>query len=275
MELYNDTSFAASELLTKKYSTSFSMSSRLFSKDIQKYIYAIYGLVRIADEVVDTYRGKDVEKIIVTLEQDTYEAIKRGYSTNPIIHAFAVTAVQFDIGKELIKPFFKSMQMDLSPQLYTSDLYKEYIYGSAEVVGLMCLKVFCGGNVAQYQKLEKGASALGAAYQKVNFLRDIAADYAELGRLYFPNTTFETFDEAAKKRIIKDIEKDFAQAKKAIVSLPDNSRRAVGMSYVYYLELLKKIKKTPAETLKKKRIRVNNVRKVMLMATASTGKRNG
>lgn len=269
MDLYNNTSFEISKLVTVNYSTSFGMSSRLFPKEMRRHIYAVYGLVRIADEVVDTYRGRDVEKIIKELEQQTYDVLKRGYSTNPVIHAFGLTAREYGIGRELIAPFFKSMKMDLSPKLYTASLYKEYIYGSAEVVGLMCLRVFCGGNVAKYNKLEKGASALGAAYQKVNFLRDIAADYAELGRLYFPGTTFETFDEKAKARIVKDIEKDFARAKKSIAELPDSSRKAVQMSYLYYTELLRKIKKTPAATLKKKRIRINNLRKTLLLIGAT------
>jgi phytoene synthase len=271
MELYNETSFEASKLVTLKYSTSFGMSTKLFPRDMRRHIYAVYGLVRIADEVVDTYRGRDVEKIINDLEHETYAALKRGYSTNPIIHAFSITAREYGIGRELIGPFFKSMKMDLSPQLYTSALYREYIYGSAEVVGLMCLRVFCGGNVAKYNKLEKGASALGAAYQKVNFLRDIAADYAELGRLYFPGTTFETFDEKAKNNIVADIEKDFARAKKSISNLPESSRRAVRMSAVYYEALLKKIKRTSAETLKTKRVRINNVRKTLLLIGAAGG----
>ncbi len=268
MELYNDVSFDVSKSVTEKYSTSFGSSTKLFPNNMRPYIYAIYGLVRIADEVVDTYRGKDVEIIIETLEKDVYEAIKRGYSTNPVIQSFVITARGYGIDKKLIKPFFKSMKMDLSPTLYTPSLYDEYIYGSAEVVGLMCLKVFCDNDAALYARLEKGASALGAAYQKVNFLRDIAADYNELGRLYFPGTTFETFNEKAKEKIVKDIEKDFALAHKAIPKLPESSQKAVALSYAYYSELLKKIKKTPAETLKKKRIRINNVRKALLMTGA-------
>lgn len=241
---------------------------------MRQYIYAIYGMVRIADEVVDTYRGKDVELIITALEKDVYEAIKRGYSTNPIIQSFAITARAYGIDRSLIAPFFKSMRMDLSPTLYSPSAYKEYIHGSAEVVGLMCLKVFCEGDEALYGKLEKGASALGSAYQKVNFLRDIAADYNELGRLYFPGITFETFNEKAKESIIKDIEKDFALAKKAIPKLPESSKKAVTLSYDYYSELLRKIKKTPAETLKRKRVRINNVRKALLLAGALRGRRH-
>jgi len=273
MELYNQVSFAISKLVTERYSTSFSSSTKLFPVSIRHHIYAIYGLVRIADEVVDTYRGKDVDIIITELENEVYVAMKRGYSTNPIIHAFALTAEAYGIDKSLIKPFFKSMKMDLHPTLYTLSTYKEYIYGSAEVVGLMCLRVFCEGDTARYDRLEKGASALGAAYQKVNFLRDIAADYNELGRLYFPDVIFESFNEKAKEKIVKDIEKDFALAKKAIAQLPDNSRKAVSLSYTYYTELLQKIKKTPAETLKKKRIRINNLRKVLLM-TGAIGERH-
>lgn len=273
MELYTDVSFAASKLVTERYSTSFGSSTKLFPKQLRQYIYAIYGLVRIADEVVDTYRGRDVEVIIDALEKDVYAAIKRGYSTNPIIQAFAVTARAYGIDRSLIAPFFKSMKMDLSPTLYTTKKYQDYIHGSAEVIGLMCLKVFCEKDQKQYDRLERGAIALGSAYQKVNFLRDIAADYHELGRLYFPDTTFETFDEKAKAKIIKDIEKDFALAAKAIPKLPDNSRQAVELSSIYYRALLDKIKKTPAETIKQKRVRINNFQKALLLAKARRGKR--
>ena len=273
MELYTKVAYANSRQLTLSYSTSFGLSSRLFGKDIQKHIYAIYGLVRIADEIVDTYKGTDSSRLLDNLENDTYEAMKSRYSTNPIIHAFALTARQYDITQELIKPFFDSMRMDLHPQNYTDKNYEKYIYGSAEVVGLMCLKVFCDDN-DQYDKLKIGASALGSAYQKVNFLRDLSEDYRILGRLYFPAVTFEDFNDKAKHRIVKDIKKDFATALPALQALPESSRKATMMSYVYYSKLLEKLEQTPAEIIKTTRIRLPSHRKLLLLAqtVASRGR---
>jgi len=265
MDLYTAMSYELSRKLTLRYSTSFGTSSRLFSKSIQPHIYAIYGLVRIADEIVDTYDGPEKEKLLAALEEDTYTAIKSGYSTNPIIHAFALTAAVYGISKILIKPFFDSMRMDLSPQHYTPALYQKYIYGSAEVIGLMCLRVFVEGDAALYKKLEPGARALGSAYQKVNFLRDIASDYQERGRVYFPNTTFETFDDTAKDEIIENIEAEFHTARLAVSQLPKNSQRAVDLSFRYYRELLKKLKKTPAATIKNTRVRLPNSKKAALL----------
>jgi len=275
VELYTRVSRDSSKLLTKQYSTSFSSATRLFSKSVQPHIYAIYGLVRIADEVVDTYRGKDVDVVIADLEAEVYTALKRGYSTNPIIHSFVITANAYGITKKLIHPFFVSMTMDLSPQTYTQKKYETYIYGSAEVVGLMCLKVFCEGDETKYVALEKGASALGAAYQKVNFLRDMAADYVELNRVYFPGVSFESFSEKDKASIVKDIEKDFKTAHKAIDRLPQSSQAAVSMSVVYYEALLKKLKRTPAAVLIKKRVRINNIVKTALLTKATIARKLG
>ncbi|MFZ1250663.1 MAG: squalene/phytoene synthase family protein [Candidatus Microsaccharimonas sp.] len=266
MELYTKTAYELSRQLTLRYSTSFSTSSRFFAKDIQPHIFAIYGLVRVADETVDTYEGKNRKELLSNLEQETYTAIKTGYSTNPVVHAFARTAKQFGITKTLIKPFFKSMRLDLTPQTYTPKLYEIYIYGSAEVIGLMCLKVFVQGNDRDYKKLEAGAKALGSAYQKVNFLRDFASDYNERGRVYFPGVAFENFNTRDKNRIIKDIQKDFTVAKKAVNALPIHARKAVKLSYVYYYELLKKLEITPAEIIKVRRIRVSNIKKLALLA---------
>lgn len=254
-------------LLTKAYSTSFSMSMRLFPPEVRPHIYAIYGMVRIADEIVDTYTGKDQRELLDELEKEVKAATKRGYSTNPVVHSYARTAKQFDIPTALVTAFFKSMRMDLSPQNYTQSLYETYIYGSAEVVGLMSLKVFTNDD-RLYEKLERGARHLGAAYQKVNFLRDIQADAAELGRWYFPFSSFETFDDTARDRIIKDIEKDFTQARKAIAKLPESSRRSVALSMAYYELLLKKIRRTPARILKTRRIRINNLKKLQLLVAA-------
>lgn len=273
MDLYNDVSYDISKLVTNGYSTSFGSATKLFPISIRKHIYAIYGLVRIADEVVDTYRGKDVDKVLLDLETEVYTAMRRGYSTNPVIQSFAITAKVYGIDRSLIHPFFVSMAMDLHPAVYTQATYEKYIYGSAEVVGLMCLRVFCEGNDKLYGKLEKGAKALGAAYQKVNFLRDMAADYKELGRLYFPGVEFDSFDDAVKEKIIRNIEKDFIVAERSIHLLPENSNSAVFMSFVYYQALLAKLSKTPAATIKQKRIRINDVAKTALMTKVAIARR--
>ena len=264
MDLYTKTSYELSRTLTLRYSTSFSKSSQLFDTSIRKYIFAIYGLVRIADEIVDTYQGKDSEALLDTLENDTYAAIKAGYSTNPIIHAFADTFRKFDIDRSLIKGFFKSMRTDIAQTSFTQKQYETYIYGSAEVIGLMCLKVFVHGDADEYKHLEPGAKVLGAAYQKVNFLRDIASDYNDRGRVYFPGVNFETFSEADKRAIEKDIAADFKIARGAILQLPKNARKAVRLSFEYYNELLRTIEKTSAETLKTTRVSVPNTKKLLL-----------
>lgn len=272
MELYDQVAYENSRNLTLRYSTSFGLSSRLFGKSIQPHIYAIYALVRIADEIVDTYKGKDSLQLLDALESQVYETIKTGYSTDLVVHAFAKAARVYGIDKQLIAPFFASMRMDLSPQTYSSKNYKAYIHGSAEVVGLMCLRVFLHGDQQRYSELAPGAAALGSAYQKVNFLRDLAADYKELGRLYFPGVNYETFDEQTKQHIIEDIRSDFAVALPALRQLPPSSRKATLMSYVYYSELLKKLDRTPASTIKHTRIRVPSARKLsLLLRTATIG----
>jgi len=268
VELYKQVSYKASKLVTNEYSTSFGLSIRLFSVTLRPHIYAIYGLVRIADEIVDSYDGPQQLNLLNDLEKQTMAAIDLGYSANPIVHAFALTARQYAIDATLIAPFFESMRMDVAPTTFDQALYTTYIYGSAEVVGLMCLKVFTNDQKL-YAKLEKGAGKLGAAYQKINFLRDIAADAQGLGRWYFPISSFETFDDKAKTIIIRDIEKDLTSATKAIAQLPDSSRRAVALSYDYYNELLKKIRTTPASELQQKRIRVNNLQKTALFIRTS------
>lgn len=268
MEQYNTASYLASRVITDAYSTSFGLSIRLFTTDLRPHIYAIYGFVRIADEIVDTYRGSDAQDQLDSLESDTYQALTTGYSANPIIQAYVVTARRFKIGKRLIKPFFASMRMDLSPQTYAQKSYEAYIHGSAEVVGLMCLKVFLNDEAA-YAKLETGAKRLGAAYQKVNFLRDIAADADGLGRWYFPFASYDHFDEATKQVIVNDIQADFDAAKPSIRQLPDSSRRAVLLSYRYYQSLLRKIRRTPAAKLKRSRIRLPDSQKLLLLTTVA------
>lgn len=271
VDLYLSISEEVSRLMTQRYSTSFGMASRLFAKQIRQDIYNIYGFVRVADEIVDTYTGKDRLEILDAFEQQTYQDLTRGYSTNPVIHAFVSTCLQFGISKTLIAPFIESMRMDTDAKRYTVDKYQQYIYGSAEVVGLMCLKVFCQGDNAEYKKLEPGARALGAAYQKVNFLRDIHDDYERLGRYYFPVGTFKTFDEATKEAIVSDISADFATAKIAIEQLPASAQKAVKASYVYYSALLQKLKATPAERIKQQRIRVADWLKVLLLVRVKVG----
>jgi phytoene synthase len=268
MELYDSTSYELAKTLTQRYSTSFGKSTARLDTQVQPHIYAIYGLVRIADEIVDTYQGNDAGDQLDALEKEVYAAIRSGFSANPIVHAFATTAKKFDIGKSMIAPFFKSMRMDITDRTYTQNLYETYIYGSAEVIGLMCLKVFCGPDTQAYEKLTPGARALGSAYQKVNFLRDIAADHAERGRMYFPGVSFETFNERDKQKIVKDIKKEFHTAKKSIPQLPDAARGAVMLSYLWYEALLQQLERTPAEVLKTTRIRVPAVKKARLFMRA-------
>lgn len=267
MDLYTKVAYAHSRELTLAYSTSFGLSSRLFSKALQPHIYALYGLVRIADEIVDTYGGTDAGELLHDLEGQTYKALESGYATNPIVHAFAQTARQFSIDETLIAPFFQSMRMDLEPQNYTEDKYKTYIHGSAEVIGLMCLRIFCDNNDAQYADFAPAASALGSAYQKVNFLRDLSSDYTKLGRLYFPGVRFETFDERTKNEIIADIKREFAEALPKLKELPASCRKATLTSYVYYQALLEKLEETPADVLKTTRMRIPDSKKVWLMAS--------
>ena len=263
MDTYIKASYATSKLLTQTYSTSFGLSIRLFKPSLRPHIYAIYGFVRITDEIVDSYTGPGRREILDDLEAQTKVALKTGYSTNPVVQAFITTARQFNITTDLIAPFFKSMRMDITSQKFDQKLYESYIYGSAEVVGLMCLKVFTTDE-STYQNLEAGAKRLGAAYQKINFLRDIASDAHKLNRWYFPISSFESFNDKAKKSIVIDIKKDFTAAKKAIAQLPSSSRPAVLLSYQYYSQLLKQIEHTPASLLLKKRIRVGDIQKTVL-----------
>lgn len=265
MDQYTAVSYKLARATTLSYSTSFGQSSKLFSGDIRDHIYAIYGLVRVADEIVDTYMGANASEMLSELELHTLEALKTGFSPNPLVHAFATTARKYDITSDLITPFFASMAMDLKPVKYTQANYEQYIYGSAEVIGLMCLKVFCNNEVL-YKKLTSGARALGAAYQKVNFLRDIKADFDERGRVYFPGVSFKTFDDQQKNDIIADIKKDFKKAQTAITRLPKNARKAVALSFSYYSELLHVLENASADAIKSQRLRVNATKKARLFA---------
>ena len=271
MDLYTKTAYELSRLLTLRYSTSFGKSTKLFSKEMQPHIFAIYGLVRIADEIVDTYTGKHKKSMLNDLEKETYQALTTGYSANPLVHAFAQTARHYDITKKLISPFFNSMRLDLASHRYTQKLYQTYIDGSAEVIGLMCLKVFTDGNNTEYKKLEAGARALGAAYQKVNFLRDLTSDYHERGRVYFPGVTYEAFGEEAKQAIIDDVRRDFAKASQAITNLPRDAQKAVGLSYLFYGELLEKLDHASVDTIKTSRVSVSRARKTALLMKSKGG----
>lgn len=272
MDVYSTLAYETSRRITLAYSSSFGLSSRLFSKRIRPHIYAIYGLVRIADEIVDGGAVTNAASLLDELETSTYRAIVDGYSTNPVVHAFALTARQYGIERELIEPFFASMRLDLSPQTYTADLYRDYIYGSAEVIGLMCLKVFCGKQPELYTDLTPGARALGAAYQKVNFLRDMAADYHTLHRFYFPDSTFDTFDATAKQSIIDDIHRDFMTAQTAVERLPAGAKRAVLTSYQYYYRLFERLDRASVDTIKQQRVRLPAAEKLwVLLQTAATG----
>lgn len=266
MELYTKTAYQQAELLTNKYSTSFSSSSRLFASDIRPHIYAIYGFVRIADEIVDTYQGEDSLDLLNNLEDHAYEQMAKEipFSTNPIVHAFVHTAKQYKITKELIKPFFDSMRMDIDTSTYSDEEYENYIYGSAEVIGLMCLKVFCEGDEGLYNELSLGARKLGSAYQKVNFLRDMKSDFDERGRVYFPGVNYKTFSDSDKTKIEADIKQEFDAAQKVIPNIPTSARQAIKTSYAYYYTLLEEIEKLPASEIVTRRIRVPNSKKLVI-----------
>jgi 15-cis-phytoene synthase len=270
MELYNKTSFGISRLITKSYSTSFSVATRMFHKEIREAIYSIYGFVRIADEIVDTFHGFDRKYLIDKFEKDYYEAMDLGISTNPVLESFQLTVKKYNIPDEHISAFLKSMKHDLEKSLYTNrSEIDEYVYGSADVVGLMCLKVFCNKQIGLYNELKTPAMKLGSAFQKVNFLRDLKNDTENLGRIYFPELAGTMLNEEIKKRIISDIEQDFSIAYSGIKRLPGRSKLAVLIAYYYYRRLLNKIKLTPANNILESRIRISNVQKIVLLVKAS------
>jgi phytoene/squalene synthetase len=276
MDLYTQTAFASSRLLTNRYSSSFSLASRLFDKTDRQHIYNIYGLVRIADEIVDTYQGKDSLEQLDILEADTIAALQTGYSSNIIIHAFITTALAIHINASLIRPFFESMRIDANGQkTFTVNQYKAYIYGSAEVISLMCLKSFCQQSNQLYDSLSDGAKALGSVFQQVNFLRDIKDDYESRGRYYFPIATYESFDDTTKREIIADIRSQSKLAKKAMVKLAPRQRRAVGAAFNSYMVLLHKLEQTSAQELKLKRVRISNPHKLWLLLRSMVGSYEG
>jgi phytoene/squalene synthetase len=255
-ELFDQISFEVSKLATKRYSTSFSLGIRFIEPKIRNAIYAIYGFVRFADEIVDTFHDYNKEILFERFKDDTYKAIEEGISLNPILNSFQDTVKKFGIDNELIATFLKSMEMDLHKNRYDYDGYNEYIVGSAEVVGLMCLKVYCNGDEKSYKTLKYYAERLGSAYQKINFLRDLSADYHSLGRVYFPGIDIIEFNECVKQKILMDIEKDFLEGYKGILRLPKNSRFGVYLSYIYFYSLFQKIRFMPTEIILQKRIRI-------------------
>ena len=264
-ELYDQLSKDASKLITNKYSTSFSFSTKLLSKSIRPAIYSIYGLVRLADEIVDSFHGYDKKYLLQKLKSDYLDSIKHKISINPLLHSFQETYHNYNFDPILIEKFFNSMEMDLSHQDYTESLYREYIHGSAEVVGLMCLKVFVKGNEKKYLELKNSAMKLGSAFQKVNFLRDLEFDNAELGRTYFPQVDFNQMTNSEKNKIIANIEKDFDSSLEGLKRLDKDSFLGVYIAYKYYKELLKKIKKLNLQTIKSERIRISNTKKISLV----------
>ncbi len=264
-KLYAEACLKSSKVFTNTYSTSFSLGIKMLDKSIHDPIYAIYGFVRLADEIVDTFHSLDKEKYLNQFKKETYEAIENGFSLNPILESFQAVVNNYDIEKEHIAAFLYSMELDLNKIEYTQEEYEEYIYGSAEVVGLMCLKVFCKGQKEDYNELESYAKSLGSAFQKINFLRDIKADFQEKGRTYFPNIDLEQFTQEQKQEIEKDITKDFADGFKGIKKLPSNAKFGVYTAYLYYIKLLQKIQSCQASTIKNQRIRVKNSKKYILL----------
>ena len=267
-ELFDQVSFQTSKIVAKKYSTSFSLAVSMLSPQIRPAIYSIYGFVRLADEISDTFHAYNQKQLIADFTQAYDQALVHGMSLNPILNAFQATVKQYEIADELIRAFLKSMSWDLSKKVYrTREEYNEYIYGSADVVGLMCLKVFVHGDQAQYLTLKEPAMRLGSAFQKVNFLRDLKYDAESLHRSYFPNLDLQSFDEETKTNIIEEIEADFDYAyKHGVLKLPREAKLGVYIAYVYYRRLLEKLKKTSASKLKETRIRISNAMKINLLA---------
>lgn len=264
--LYEKTTFGCSKLITEQYSTSFTLGIKTLDRKFHDPVFAIYGFVRFADEIVDTFHDFDKEKLLERFKHDTYQAIEEGISLNPVLHSFQKVVRQYGIENSLIDSFLRSMEMDLHNISYDPDKYNEYIFGSAEVVGLMCLKVFCEGDQKLYDHLKSDARSLGAAFQKVNFLRDIQSDFVERGRVYFPGIDFNDFSIDAKKAIEEDIQNDFNLAYRGIMGLPAGAKRGVHLAYLYYLKLFKKIQNTSASKIQKTRIRVSDSVKFTLLA---------
>ena len=265
--LFDQVSSQCSKLVTESYSTSFSLATRMLSSEIRQDIYNIYGFVRFADEIVDSFHSYDKPTLFSRFEEALNEALEEKISLNPILNSFQETVHRYAIDRSFIDAFMQSMRWDLSKKVYeTPDEYRAYIYGSADVVGLMCLRVFVKGDDALFNQLKSSAMALGSAFQKVNFLRDLKADHDQLERTYFPNVDLTAFDEASKQAIIDEIDRDFKEGLAGIFQLPDAAKFGVYTAYKYYLRLLRKLKKTPSTQIKSKRIRVANYQKVDVLA---------
>lgn len=267
-QLFDTLSLEMSAMTTKRYSTSFSIGVHFLSKDLQAPIHAIYGFVRFADEIVDTFHDYEKHELLKEFKDETYKAIERGISLNPILNSFQWAVNKYKIDHELIETFLQSMEMDLQTVQYEQKVYEQYILGSAEVVGLMCLKVFVRGNEGSYLKLKDSAMKLGAAFQKINFLRDLNADYFQLGRTYFPEMNFDMFDCAMKQKIEQEIALDFKAGYEGIKKLPKDARFGVYMAYRYYVKLFHKIQKTDAQIILGQRIRIPDNKKYRLLFTS-------
>lgn len=267
-KLFDDLSYKISKQTTKQYSTSFSLGILALSPKIRNSIYAIYGYVRLADEIVDSFHDFDRSTLLSRFREQTNQALEEKISLNPILQCFQETIHRYQIDVQLIDQFLDSMEMDLQKIDYNSDLYKQYILGSAEVVGLMCLHIFVDGNKEQYEILKPSAMKLGSAFQKVNFLRDLKDDYQVLGRTYFPNVDITAFDNSVKEHIENDIQQEFKEALEGIKNLPNSARFGVYLAYRYYISLFRKIKRTPAKKIINQRIRISNGRKFSLMMSS-------
>ena len=265
MQLFTDNILACAQLITRRYSTSFSLGIRTLDKQLHEAVYAIYGFVRWADEIVDTFHEHDKAALLAAFERDTYAAIAAGFSLNPVLHAFQWAVNRYGIEHEFIDAFLRSMELDLENQNYRQELYEQYIYGSAEVVGLMCLRVFCYQQPELFERLRSPARRLGAAFQKVNFLRDIRSDYEDRGRVYFPGVRYEQFDDAAKQAVEADIRADFEAAYEGIRQLPRTARLGVYLAYIYYLKLFQKLRQAPARQVLAERVRLPDNTKLLLL----------
>ena len=274
-DLFVKTAADCSKNVTQTYSTSFSLGIKTLHRRFHDPIYGIYGMVRYADEIVDTFHDFDKKYLLQKFKEDTYEAIDKHISLNPILYSFQKVVNEYGITHDQIEAFFASMETDLYETAYDESGYQEYIYGSAEVVGLMCLRVFTEGDEALYQRLKQPAQALGAAFQKVNFLRDMNSDHSERGRVYFPGIDFKNFGEDAKKQIEREIAEDFKAAYGGIIGLPDGAREGVMLAYKYYMRLFYNIRRVSVEKLKKSRIRVPDAQKVLILFSSIASRRFG
>ena len=273
IELFHKVSHECSKIVTARYSTSFASAIKLLHKDLRTPICNIYGFVRVADEIVDSFHEHNKPYLLEKFKMETFEAIEQGISLNPILNSFQETVRQYCVDHALIHAFFRSMEFDLERNSYDQHGYEEYIYGSAEAVGLICLQVFCEGDKRLFEKLKFAARSLGAAFQKVNFLRDIQADYNELSRMYFPGCDFHDFSAMDKIRIEEDIERDFQRAITGILLLPAKAKFGVYVAYKYYYSLFNKIKTAPPRDILRQRIRISNYQKLSIMIRA--GVKNG